>query len=146
MMTKSNDSKLNFGELSADIALVTKCENLKESMDQVHQTLETLLELRNKGEFSANDKIEFDIYTAFLTNSLYYVYLRTQGIDTSSHPIMHELQRVKQVMKRWKDVKDKKIRPVLNKQAAERFIRSGLWDPNNTTPPPNKKKKFDVDE
>lgn len=146
MMTKPNDNKLNFGELSADTALVTKCENLKESMDQVHSTLNSLLELRNKGEFSATDKIEFDIFTAFLTNSLYYVYLRTQGVDTSNHPIMHELQRVKQVMKRWKDVKDKKNRPVLNKQAAERFIRSGLWDPNNATPPPNKKKKFDNDE
>jgi exosome complex protein LRP1 len=43
--------------------------------------------------------------------------------------IKHELTRVKIAMKRNSDIHDcKTIRPKLDKDAAKRFVKSGLWD------------------
>lgn len=45
--------------------------------------------------------------------------------------IKNEISRVRQAMMRDKEIYERKTkRPILDKGAAGRFIRHGLWDPN----------------
>lgn len=50
------------------------------------------------------------------------------GIDPSTHKIKAENERLKQSMARSQRIKDRKtIMPRLDKKAARRFVRNGLW-------------------
>ncbi|XP_028166079.1 nuclear nucleic acid-binding protein C1D-like [Ostrinia nubilalis] len=139
------DWNLKYGELSKDKDFVDNCENLKENLQEVQKVLDQLLPLKehyDKLELPA--QIELDLFLAFTLNSLHWVHLRIQGIDPSKHPIKDELQRIKTVMMKWQEVKDKEKRPTVNIEAAKRFVRSGLYDPYKATAQPqNKKTKFD---
>lgn len=41
---------------------------------------------------------------------------------------MHELEKVRSVMVRMKEIKDNATKPRLDGKAAKRFIRAGLYD------------------
>lgn len=52
------------------------------------------------------------------------------GIDPTKHQIKSENERLKQSMIRAKQIHDRNtIMPRINRDAAQRFIRSGLWVP-----------------
>ncbi|KAG6461234.1 nuclear nucleic acid-binding protein C1D [Manduca sexta] len=139
------DWNLKYGELAKDEEFVTNCENLKENLIEVQQVLDQLLPLKQQyDKLSLPAQIELDLFLAFTMNSLHWVNLRIQGIDPTKHPIKDELQRIKAVMTKWQEVKDREKRPTVDIEAAKRFVRSGLYDPYKATAkPPNKKIKFD---
>jgi len=63
-----------------------------------------------------------------------YIYvnylLSITGIDPTNHRIRSENERLKKAMMRAKQINDRKtLMPRLNKDAAKRFVRSGLWEP-----------------
>mmetsp|Transcript_12833 Transcript_12833/g.27975 ORF Transcript_12833/g.27975 Transcript_12833/m.27975 type:complete len:195 (-) Transcript_12833:1020-1604(-) len=86
-------------------------QNVEESLDEVQNMLSKAEErvawyekAVREGEHGAGEGLdERDILNgasahvaiAFAISSLFYVYLRTQGIDTNNHPIMDEIGRVK---------------------------------------------------
>lgn len=134
----------DYGELSDDHNFVETCENLQASLNQLQDVMKECQRLRQQSDkLSPEARIELNLFTLYTYNSLYWVYLRVQGIDPTKHPIKHELIRIKKVMMRWQEVKDKKHRPKVDKNAAKRFIRSGLWDPTQVGAATNKKIKFD---
>jgi exosome complex protein LRP1 len=52
-------------------------------------------------------------------------------VDPSKHALKSEIDRVREYFARAKQVHDRKtIMPRINTAAAQRFIRSGLWQPN----------------
>eukprot|EP01047_Picozoa_sp_COSAG01_P036384 COSAG01_NODE_2841_length_6991_cov_4.702554_8_plen_195_part_00 len=67
---------------------------------------------------------------AYTVNALFFVYLKTQGVDPQTHPVMEELGRVREYMRKLKTAvadrskKDGAMR--LNKEAASRFISAAL--------------------
>lgn len=70
----------------------------------------------------------FPAYTDYLRKA----YLRLNGVKAREHPVFKELTRVKQYFGKIQDAeKPSKERPVasLDKQAAVRFIKSGLVGP-----------------
>uniref|UniRef100_A0A2A4J4F8 Nuclear nucleic acid-binding protein C1D n=1 Tax=Heliothis virescens TaxID=7102 RepID=A0A2A4J4F8_HELVI len=143
------DWNLNYGELAKDKDFVNNCENLKENLMEVQKVLDELLPLKAQyDKLTLPAQIELDLFLAFTLNSLHWIHLRIQGIDPTKHPIKDELQRIKAVMLKWQEVKDREKRPVVDVEAAKRFIKSGLYDPYKATAkPPNKKMKFsDNDE
>lgn len=143
------DWDLKYGELAKDKDFVNNCESLKENLMEVQQVLDQLLPLKQQYDnMTLPAQIELDLFLAFTLNSLHWIHLRIQGVDPTKHPIKDELQRIKAVMLKWQEVKDKEKRPVVDVEAAKRFIKSGLYDPYKATArPPNKKIKFsDNDE
>ncbi|PZC82163.1 nuclear nucleic acid-binding protein C1D [Helicoverpa armigera] len=143
------DWDLKYGELAKDKDFVNNCESLKENLMEVQEVLDQLLPLKEHyDKMTLPSQIELDLFLAFTLNSLHWIHLRIQGIDPTKHPIKDELQRIKAVMLKWQEVKDREKRPVVDVEAAKRFIKSGLYDPYKATArPPNKKIKFsDNDE
>lgn len=68
----------------------------------------------------------------------------------------NELDRVRSYMARAKQVHDRKLRPIVDQDAAERFVTSGLWEPGQPKLKPksskqsgngvNKRKRFGSDD
>lgn len=48
------------------------------------------------------------------------VYLKTQGVNVTEHPITKELDRVKALLRRLKEIEDKKLAPKINTDASKR--------------------------
>lgn len=135
---------LKYGDLATDSDFVSKCDNLKEDLIGVQQVLDQLLPLKQQyDKLTLAARIELDLLLAFTLNSLHWVNLRIQGIDPTKHPIKGELQRIKAMMLKWQQVKDKEKRPTVNLPVAKRFVKGGLFDHNKNSTPPNKKTRFD---
>jgi len=82
-------------------------------------------------KLSAIDQAKVSIMEAYAINALFYVYLKTQGIDPSTHAVKEELDRVKLYVKKLQDLvdRDKKATLTLNVGAANRFINHALASP-----------------
>lgn len=62
---------------------------------------------------------------------LYFAFIRL-GIDPTKHRIKSENDRLKKSMVRSKQIEDRNtLMPRLNKDAAKRFVRNGLWEIKN---------------
>ncbi|CAG9123097.1 hypothetical protein JYU34_013792 [Plutella xylostella] len=135
---------IKYGELQSDTDFVGKCENLKENLVELQNTLDQLLKLKQHyDKLDTNAQIELDLFLVYTLNSLQWVHLRIQGIDPTQTRIKGELQRIKKVMMRWQEVKDREKRPKVDTDAAKRFVKSGLYDHKAADKPLNKKIKFD---
>jgi len=74
------------------------------------------------------------LMVAYTVNTLFYMYLKTQGITATNHPVMAELERVKTYIRKVKDVTKATQATVeaserqvsLNASAAQRFIAHAL--------------------
>lgn len=135
-------------ELLKDEELITKIQNLDHSIIDI----ETLLEARMSVDYnslSVEDKIKHDLLVAFALNSLYWMYLRLDGADPTTHNIKRELDRIKTTMDMAKGAMAKKNMLRVDKGAAGRFIGHALWTPGDKKrrsqerENPNKKIKFD---
>lgn len=135
-------------DLLKDKELVANIQNLDNSIVNI----ETLLESRigvDYNSLSVEDKIKHDLLNAFALNSLYWMYLRLNGVDPTSHNIKRELDRIKTTMDMAKGAMAKKNMLRVDKGAAGRFVEHALWTPDNkkrrsqNMEMPNKKIKFD---
>lgn len=135
-------------ELLKDEELVANMQNLDHSIVNI----ETLLESRMSVDYnslSVEDKIKHDLLIAFALDSLYWMYLRLDGTDPTTHNIKRELDRVKTTMDMAKGAMAKKNMPRVDKGAAGRFVGHALWTPDDkkrrteVLQNPNKKIKFD---
>ncbi|XP_049592870.1 nuclear nucleic acid-binding protein C1D [Syngnathus scovelli] len=75
------------------------------------------------------DRAKLDLMSTYTLNSLFWMYLVTQGINPREHGIKQELERIKTYMSRVKAITDKKKAARLDKGAAGRFMRNALFDP-----------------
>ena len=67
---------------------------------------------------------------SYSLNSLFWFYLRTQGVDPAKHAFKSEIDRVRECFARTRQVHDRKtIMQRINTAAARRFIRSRLLQP-----------------
>mmetsp|Transcript_8691 Transcript_8691/g.23930 ORF Transcript_8691/g.23930 Transcript_8691/m.23930 type:complete len:181 (-) Transcript_8691:140-682(-) len=82
-----------------------------------------------------------NVTMAYTLNTLFYMYLKTQGVPTADHPVKHELERVRHYIKKVKGVvaesEKKKEQLRLNVDAAKRFITHALNDPSRAEEHPS---------
>ncbi|XP_039995781.1 nuclear nucleic acid-binding protein C1D [Xiphias gladius] len=74
------------------------------------------------------DQAKLDLMSAYTLNSLFWMYLVTQGVNPRDHGIKQELERIRTYMNRVKEITDKKKAARLDKGAAARFVRNALYD------------------
>ncbi|KAB0350737.1 hypothetical protein FD754_015594 [Muntiacus muntjak] len=70
-----------------------------------------------------------DLVFAYTFNSMFWVYLATQGVNPKEHPVKQELERIRVYMNRVNEITDKKKAGKLDRGAASRFVKNALWEP-----------------
>mmetsp|Transcript_28722 Transcript_28722/g.45034 ORF Transcript_28722/g.45034 Transcript_28722/m.45034 type:complete len:149 (-) Transcript_28722:1442-1888(-) len=117
-------------ELPADMD--SRLTALEEAMTKLEQELEPALNTNwdtLTGDLEALDKAKLNLMIAYAADSLFFLYLKTQGQDPTQHPISEEVERVKSYLVKLKDAvspaEREQARLRLNKEAAARFIMAG---------------------
>lgn len=86
--------------------------------------------LRAEGKYIKTKKFQNLLRKFKLLIFTVELFLSTIGIDPSKHPIKSQNERLKKAMMRAKQIEDRNaLMPHINKEAAKRFVRSGLWEP-----------------
>ncbi|XP_022057488.1 nuclear nucleic acid-binding protein C1D [Acanthochromis polyacanthus] len=101
------------------------------SVTEVKTMLEKLMAM-NRNDLQQKldplDQAKLDLMSAYTLNSLFWMYLVTQGVNPREHGIKQELERIRTYMNRVKEITDKKKAARLDKGAAARFVRNALYD------------------
>lgn len=125
-----DNSSLDLGELSGDANFVSKISNLHNGVSQFGDLLQLACEKDVYNSLSTDDKVKYDLFLSYSISTLFWMYLRTQGVDPSKHNIKPEIERVRQYNVRARQIHDRRtIMPRIDKGAAKRFVKSGLWQP-----------------
>ncbi|KAI9493213.1 hypothetical protein BDB00DRAFT_379688 [Zychaea mexicana] len=104
---------------------------LKARIDLVQKHLDPILSgplSETYGKLPTTEKAQFEVLLSFALNSLYYIYLKTHGVNPLDHQVTNELQRIKQYIEKIKVAEGRgpKRSMELDKDAADRFIKSAL--------------------
>ncbi|XP_013101563.1 nuclear nucleic acid-binding protein C1D [Stomoxys calcitrans] len=117
----------DYGELRNDEKFINCVENFDESLDKIEASIQTAIGFKDYEELSTQERVKLDNYLAYSINSLYWMYVKLQGLDPNEHGIKNELSRTRQTILRDKEIYERNtIRPKLDKGAAGRFIKHGL--------------------
>ncbi|XP_048514176.1 nuclear nucleic acid-binding protein C1D isoform X2 [Athalia rosae] len=121
---------IKFEELASNADLVAKVKNFHQSTEKINE----LLSLASNPEFydklTNSDKLKYNLLMSYSLNTLFWMYLRLEGEDPMKHEIKSENDRLKQYMVRAKQIKERDtIMPRVKRDVAQRFVRSGLWEP-----------------
>ncbi|KAM9345520.1 nuclear nucleic acid-binding protein C1D [Symphorus nematophorus] len=103
------------------------------SVSSVKSMLEKLMSMpRNEllQKLDPLDQAKLDLMSAYTLNSLFWMYLVTQGVNPREHGIKQELERIRTYMNKVKEITDKKKAARLDKGAAARFVRNALYEPD----------------
>lgn len=125
--------------------LHAKFNNSQADLESLVDEIGRLVEQVQSSDFTQlpeDKKIEADLLVLYAINSLYYINLRINHVESDF--VKPELKRVQEAMKKFKQTKDRlTIMPRLDTDATKRFVRNALWTPEGK--PVNKKTKFDED-
>jgi exosome complex protein LRP1 len=81
---------------------------------------------------SPQDNAKLNILYAYAINTLFYMFLKTQGVPPNDHPVKAELDRVRNYIKKLKDLSSKKEDGPTMKvdvQASARMINHAIQSP-----------------
>ena len=142
----------DFEQLSNDVDLIARMKDFSQATDKITDILKYLDDPKLYDSLSNAQKIKYNLLMSYSMNTLFWMYLRaegkiyitpkyneisniafydTLGVNPTTHQVRAENERLKKSMERAQQIKDRKtIMPRLNKNVAQRFIRSGLWTPN----------------
>ncbi|KAJ3802222.1 Sas10/Utp3/C1D family-domain-containing protein [Lentinula aff. detonsa] len=105
---------------------------LSSSLDEVEAAIAPLL----SGEqtlpeilltFEPLEQAKLQTVLPYLVYDLIFIYLRTRGIDPKSHPVVTELERVRQYFEKIKNAENPAVRGTqVDKAAANRFIKHAI--------------------
>ncbi|KAJ7402219.1 hypothetical protein BTVI_88357 [Pitangus sulphuratus] len=124
----------------------------EKSLGSVDEMLKTMMSVSRSELLQKLDPLEqakLDLVSVYTLNSMFWVYLATQGINPKDHPVKQELERIRTYMNKVKEITDKKKASRLDKGAASRFVKNALWEPNaenehsSKTPAKGKKRQKD---
>ncbi|XP_015172159.1 PREDICTED: nuclear nucleic acid-binding protein C1D-like [Polistes dominula] len=120
---------VDYKDLSHDEELILRLKQFHEATLKFEEKLDLINNPDLYDKLSNSDKIKYNLLMSYSLNSMFWMYLRTKGIDPSKHQIKNENDRLKKSMIRAKQIEDKKtLMPRINKNAAKRFIRNSLWE------------------
>lgn len=118
---------MDFGELKNDTNFVSRVNASSNAIEKIKSKIDDAIQI-NTDEMSTEDKVNFDMFLAYAVNSLFFMSLKVDGQDISSHEIKHELNRIKEVMQKYQQLKDKKFRPLVDQQASKRLVKGAMYD------------------
>ncbi|EME30823.1 hypothetical protein Gasu2_25400 [Galdieria sulphuraria] len=85
------------GEESTYDRVLIQLEGTEKTVKKLRKHLRTyLLETTSISDMEPLERAKANLNLAYLSAALFYMLLRTHGLDTSEHPVMQELQRIKE--------------------------------------------------
>lgn len=81
---------MDFGELKNDTDFISKVTNLEDSINAIETHMALMGELTYE-DLSKENKVKYDLFQSFAINSLFFMYLKLQGIDPSSVCLLRSL-------------------------------------------------------
>ncbi|KAJ2694406.1 hypothetical protein H4R19_005917 [Coemansia spiralis] len=120
----------------ADRKLTKHADQLAAAVDQVQAALGPVLS-QPLGDILPKltpiQRCELEALVAYSIHTLFWIYLKVNGVPPKTHPVMTELQRVQRYMEKINRAKNggaPEQRPVkVDADAADRFIRSAIGAP-----------------
>uniref|UniRef100_A0A8D2HC96 Nuclear nucleic acid-binding protein C1D n=1 Tax=Urocitellus parryii TaxID=9999 RepID=A0A8D2HC96_UROPR len=112
--------------------IVTIQSAFENPIGAVDEMLKTMMSVSRNELLQKLDPLEqrkVDLVSAYTLNSMFWVYLATQGVNPKEHPVKQELERISVYMIRVKDITDEKKAGKLARGAASRFVKNVLWEP-----------------
>ncbi|XP_059421543.1 nuclear nucleic acid-binding protein C1D [Carassius carassius] len=103
-------------------------ESSLSTVQNMVQTLASVSRSDNLLKLDPLDQAKLDLMSAYALNSMFWMYLVTQGVNPKDHAIKQELDRIRTYMNKVKEITDKRKAARLDKDAASRFVRNALWD------------------
>ncbi|KAG6331964.1 hypothetical protein ID866_7127 [Astraeus odoratus] len=113
-----------------------KITKLNKSLDELESQLEPLFLQPLAETLLGLDTIQqakMQVVIPYVVYDLVFVYLKARGIDPMTHPVVKELDRVRQYFEKIKNAEesDQKRRLGIDKEAAGRFIKHAIAQAKN---------------
>ncbi|KAF7791607.1 hypothetical protein EIP86_002624 [Pleurotus ostreatoroseus] len=109
------------------------------SLDELEAELEPLLSQSLPETLVGLDTIQqakLQVLLPYLLYDLIFIYLKMRGVDPKTHPVVAELDRVRQYFNKIKDAEDPAKRTMaIDKAAANRFIKHAIAQVKYGRPP-----------
>ncbi|KAI0726144.1 hypothetical protein C8Q72DRAFT_784275 [Fomitopsis betulina] len=119
--------------------LRAKVAALDSSLDDLESQLEPLLAQTLPESLVGLETIQqakLQIALPYLVYDLIFIYLKTRGIDPKTHPVITELDRIRQYFDKIKNAEDPAKRTMtVDKAAANRFIKYAIAQVKSQRPP-----------
>uniref|UniRef100_A0A1B6LSD0 Nuclear nucleic acid-binding protein C1D n=1 Tax=Graphocephala atropunctata TaxID=36148 RepID=A0A1B6LSD0_9HEMI len=125
-----SESDKKVQDLCQDVEFKSSVQEYESRINTLGNIINSCCESGLYTKLSIEEKVKYDLFLSYSLTSLYWIYLRTQGEDPVQ--VKSELERVKKYMDKSKQIHDRKSMPRIDKGAASRFVRSGLWDPKKS--------------
>ncbi|XP_078086527.1 nuclear nucleic acid-binding protein C1D [Mustelus asterias] len=103
----------------------------EESLKSADGTLRALMSVPRSELLQKLDPLEqakLDLASAYALNSMFWIYLITQGINPKEHGVKQELERIRTYMNKVKELTDRQKASRLDKGVVSRIVRSALWE------------------
>ncbi|XP_048391973.1 nuclear nucleic acid-binding protein C1D [Stegostoma tigrinum] len=103
----------------------------EESLKSADGTLKTLMSVPRSEllqKLGPLEQAKLDLASAYALNSMFWIYLITQGINPKEHAVKQELERIRTYMNKVKEITDHQKASRLDKGVASRFVRHALWE------------------
>ncbi|KAI0684769.1 hypothetical protein BC835DRAFT_1388170 [Cytidiella melzeri] len=126
--------------MAANIDKVSaKISALEESLDELEAQLEPLFAQTLSETIVGLENIQqakLQVALPYLVYDLIFIYLKTKGVDPKTHPVIAELDRVRQYFGKIKDAEDPAKRKLaVDKNVASRFIKHAIAQVKYGRPP-----------
>ncbi|EDW86396.1 uncharacterized protein Dwil_GK15287 [Drosophila willistoni] len=124
---KSHSTSFDLDEkLKDDTKIRGVVDNFAASLDTLEIDIKRALSARSSPTLSLDDQIKLDTFLTYANSTLYWMHLKLQGTDVSKHPIIHDLNRAKEMLARDKEINASLAAPRLDMPATKRFIAAGM--------------------
>ncbi|XP_067845592.1 nuclear nucleic acid-binding protein C1D [Heptranchias perlo] len=103
----------------------------EESVKSADGMLKSLMSVPRSELLQKLDPLEqakLDLASAYALNSMFWIYLVTQGINPKEHAVKQELERIRTYMNKVKEITDRKKASRLDRGVASRIVRNALWE------------------
>ncbi|KAH9949385.1 hypothetical protein B0H21DRAFT_728722 [Amylocystis lapponica] len=119
--------------------LLSKLLTLGDSLDDLESKLDPLLAQtlpESVVGLEAVQQAKLQVALPYVVYDLVFIYLKTKGIDPKTHPVIQELDRIRQYFDKIKNAEDPAKRALpIDKAAANRFIRHAIAQVKYGRPP-----------
>jgi exosome complex protein LRP1 len=125
--------------MSLPVNTAALLDRFEGALGKIEEKLNPFLSMPSKelvGQLSPEANAKLNLAYSYGLNSLFYMHLKTQGVDTQQHPVKTEMERVKRYMLRTKEMeeKNKGRKAVVNVPAAGRMMKAALASNEDETP------------
>ncbi|KAF2885247.1 hypothetical protein ILUMI_20913 [Ignelater luminosus] len=118
---------MDFEDLKDDKEIQLKITNLHNSVDNIEKILDFALNSDVYEKLNTEDKVNYNLFMGYTLNTLFWLYLRTKGVDPNKSEVKDQLNRIRQYMVKSKEAHDRNtIRPTIKQDVARRFIKHGI--------------------